>query len=105
MLKIVQKFGGTSVGSISRIKQICKLIKKEYEQNNKVIVVSSAMSGETNKLVKLSENFDISSNKYEYDMIVSTGEQISIALISMALQEINISSTIWSCPIIPSLLR
>ena len=105
MLKIVQKFGGTSVGSISRIKQICKLIKKEYEQNNKVIVVSSAMSGETNKLVKLSENFDISSNKYAYDMIVSTGEQISIALISMALQEINIPSKPllgWQIPILCS---
>ena len=70
MLKIVQKYGGTSVGSISKIKDICRLIKKEYSEGNQVVVVSSAMSGETNRLVKLAENFDVPSNKYEYDMIV-----------------------------------
>jgi len=105
MLKIVQKFGGTSVGNISKIKEICKLIKKEYISGNQVVVVSSAMSGETNKLVKLAENFNISSCKYEYDMIVSTGEQISIALISMALKEMNINSKPllgWQIPILCS---
>tara|TARA_B100000686_G_scaffold354686_1_gene466402 strand:+ start:2007 stop:3233 length:1227 start_codon:yes stop_codon:yes gene_type:complete len=105
MLKIVQKFGGTSVGTISKIKEICKLIKKEYINGNQVVVVSSAMSGETNKLVKLAENFDISSYKYEYDMIVSTGEQISIALISMTLKEMNINSKPllgWQIPILCS---
>ncbi len=105
MLKIVQKFGGTSVGSISKIKQICKLIAKEYKNNNQVVVVSSAMSGETNKLVSLAENFNITSNKYEYDMIVSTGEQISISLISMALKEMNIPAKPllgWQVPILCS---
>jgi len=105
MLKIVQKYGGTSVGSISKIKAICKLIKKEYIKGNQVIVVSSAMSGETNKLINLAENFDTSIGKYEYDMIVSTGEQISIALICMALKEMNINSKPllgWQIPILCS---
>ena len=105
MQRIVQKFGGTSVGSISKIKKVCELIKKEFESGNQVVVVSSAMSGETNKLVDLAENFDVTNNKKEYDMIVSTGEQISIALISMALKEIGILAKPllgWQVPIIGS---
>ena len=105
MQRIVQKFGGTSVGSISKIIKACELIKKEFENGNQVVVVSSAMSGETNKLLNLAENFDASTNKKEYDMIVSTGEQISIALIAMALKRIGISAKPllgWQVPIIGS---
>jgi aspartate kinase len=105
MQRIVQKFGGTSVGSISKIIKACELIQKEFENGNQVVVVSSAMSGETNKLVNLAENFDVSINKKEYDMIVSTGEQISIALIAMALKRIGISAKPllgWQVPIIGS---
>ena len=105
MQRIVQKFGGTSVGSISKIIKACKLIKKEFENGNQVVVVSSAMSGETNKLLNLAENFDSSTNKKEYDMIVSTGEQISIALIAMALKSIGINAKPllgWQVPIIGS---
>jgi len=105
MQRIVQKFGGTSVGNISKIKKVCELIKKEFENGNQVVVVSSAMSGETNKLVDLAENFDVTNNKTEYDMILSTGEQISIALISMALKEIGIHAKPllgWQVPIIGS---
>ena len=105
MQRIVQKFGGTSVGSISKIIKACELIKKEFENGNQVVVVSSAMSGETNKLLNLAENFDASTNKKEYDMIVSTGEQISIALIAMALKSIGISAKPllgWQVPIIGS---
>ena len=105
MQRIVQKFGGTSVGSISKIIKACKLIKKEFENGNQVVVVSSAMSGETNKLLNLAENFDASTNKKEYDMIVSTGEQISIALIAMALKSIGINAKPllgWQVPIIGS---
>ena len=103
MQRIVQKFGGTSVGSISKIIKACELIEKEIKNGNQVIVVSSAMSGETNKLVGLAENFDISKNKLEYDMIVSTGEQVSIALISMALRKIGIAARPllgWQVPIL-----
>ena len=102
MQRIVQKFGGTSIGSINKIKNVCSLIKKEFDIGNQVVVVSSAMSGETNKLVDLAENFDITTNKNEYDMIVSTGEQISIALISMALKELGITGRPllgWQVPI------
>ena len=102
MQKIVQKFGGTSVGTIDRIRNICSLINKEIKNGNQVTVVSSAMSGETNKLVSLAENFDINKNKLEFDMIVSTGEQISIALISMALKEIGLKGKPllgWQIPI------
>jgi len=105
MQRIVQKFGGTSVGSISKIIKACKLIKKEFENGNQVVVVSSAMSGETNKLLNLAENFDASTNKKEYDMIVSTGEQISIALIAMALKSMGINAKPllgWQVPIIGS---
>ena len=102
MQKIVQKFGGTSVGTIDRIRNVCSLISKEINNGNQVAVVSSAMSGETNKLVSLAENFDINNNKLEFDMIVSTGEQISIALISMALKEIGLKGKPllgWQIPI------
>ena len=102
MQRIVQKFGGTSIGSINKIKNVCSLIKKEFDIGNQIVVVSSAMSGETNKLVDLAENFDIATNKNEYDMIVSTGEQISIALISMALKELGIAARPllgWQVPI------
>ena len=102
MQKIVQKFGGTSVGTIDRIRNVCSLINKEIKNGNQVAVVSSAMSGETNKLVSLAENFDINKNKLEFDMIVSTGEQISIALISMALKEIGLRGKPllgWQIPI------
>lgn len=102
MKRIVQKFGGTSVGSIDKIKNVCSLIKKEFSIGNQVVVVSSAMSGETNKLLNLAENFDVTKNKIEYDMILSTGEQVSIALISMALKELDISSRPllgWQVPI------
>ena len=102
MQKIVQKFGGTSVGTIDRIRNVCSLINKEIKNGNQVTVVSSAMSGETNKLISLAENFDINKNKLEFDMIVSTGEQISIALISMALKEIGLKGKPllgWQIPI------
>ena len=105
MQRIVQKFGGTSVRSINKIKKACDLIKKEFNNGNQVVVVSSAMAGETNKLVDLAENFDVSLNKREYDMIVSTGEQVSIALISMALKDIGITARPllgWQVPIICS---
>ncbi len=103
MQKIVQKFGGTSVGTIEKIKHVCSIINKEIKNGNQVTVVSSAMSGETNKLLSLAENFDIQNNKLESDMIVSTGEQIAISLISMALKEIGLKGRPllgWQIPII-----
>ena len=105
MQKIVQKFGGTSVGSIDKIRHVCSLIHKEISNGNQVAVVSSAMSGETNKLLALTESFETQNNKLESDMIVSTGEQIAISLISMALKEVGLKGKPllgWQIPIIGS---
>ena len=92
---VVLKFGGTSVGSIDRIKTVAKIISDHVSSKKKVIVVSSAMSGVTNDLInktkKISNNFSSS----EYDVLVSSGEQISCALISGRLNHIGIKSRSW----------
>ena len=92
---IVLKFGGTSVGSIDRIKKAVSIIQRYIKKKYKVIVVSSAMSGVTNDLIrksqKLSKNFSAS----EYDVLVSSGEQISCALISGRLTHLGYNSRSW----------
>ncbi|MFT5702969.1 MAG: aspartate kinase, partial [Rickettsiales bacterium] len=85
---IVQKFGGTSVGSIDRIKQVALKVKKEIDLGNKVVVVVSAMSGVTNQLVDYCNQVsDLQSNQSlaEYDSIVSTGEQVTSGLLTLHL--------------------
>ena len=74
---VVLKFGGTSVGSVERIKNIVKIVISYIKKRYKVIVVSSAMSGETNKLVKLTKEISNNFTPSEYDSIVATGEQVS----------------------------
>ena len=64
---VVLKFGGTSVGTIKKIKKVADIIENYKRKNYKVIAVSSAMSGDTNKLIQLAENFEVSSHKYEYE--------------------------------------
>ena len=95
MKRIVVKFGGTSVGSIEKIIKAAKIIKKRHEEGNEVIVVVSAMSGTTNDLIdrskKISENF----NKSELDVLMSSGEQISSALLTGALIEQDIQAKSW----------
>ena len=76
---VVLKFGGTSVGSIKRIKNVSKIVISYLKKRYKVIVVSSAMSGETNKLVKLTKQISNNFISSEYDPIVSAGEQVSCA--------------------------
>ncbi len=92
---VVLKFGGTSVGSINRIKKVADIISRNTKNKKKVIVVSSAMSGVTNELInktrQISNNFDPS----EYDVLVSSGEQMSCALISGRLNHIGIKSRSW----------
>ncbi|BBT17958.1 aspartate kinase [Metapseudomonas otitidis] len=86
MALIVQKFGGTSVGTIERIEQVAEKVKKFRERGDDIVVVVSAMSGETNRLIDLAKQ--ISDNKpvpRELDVMVSTGEQVTIALLAMAL--------------------
>ena len=75
---VVLKFGGTSVGSIERIKKICKIIVSFTKKKYKVIVVSSAMSGITNDLIKKSKQISKNFSQSEYDVLVSSGEQLSL---------------------------
>ena len=88
MAKKVLKFGGTSVGTIERIMHVAKIIKREHDAGNELIVVVSAMSGKTNELLKqskkISENFD----KRELDVLLASGEQVTSALLAGALIEI-----------------
>ena len=92
---VVLKFGGTSVADVPQIKKIALKVKYEVDQGNKVIVVVSAMSGVTNNLIDLvnqtSKNFSLS----EHDVVLSTGEQITSALLSIALEELSLKARSW----------
>ena len=99
---VVIKFGGTSVGSINRIKKVAEIITKYKKNKFKVVVVSSAMSGVTNDLVKKSEKISDDFDKTEYDTLVSAGEQISCSLIAGRLNHIGYvskSMMAWQIPI------
>ncbi len=85
MALIVQKFGGTSVGSIERIKNVAQKVINEVKNGNKVIVVVSAMAGETDRLINLAKEIDNVPYERELDVLVSTGEQVSIALLALTL--------------------
>ena len=88
---IVQKFGGTSVGSEERIASVAQIIQKASIDNS-VIVVVSAMSGETNRLIKLAKSFGENPSKREFDALISTGEKVSAALLAMALHQIGVKA-------------
>ena len=95
MVKKVLKFGGTSVGTIKRIQHVANIIKKECSLGNKVIAVVSAMAGKTNELIKLSSEISEKFSKREFDVLVSTGEQVSCALLSGALIELKVKARSW----------
>ena len=92
---IVQKFGGTSVGSVERIDAVAEIIKKA-SQSNRIVVVVSAMGGETNKLVNLAKNFSDNPDKREFDALVATGETVSSALLAMALHSKGLKAKSYS---------
>ena len=95
MAKKVLKFGGTSVGSIDRIVHAAKIVKKEYDSGNKVIVVVSAMAGTTNNLIAHSESISKKFNKRELDVLLASGEQVTSALIAGALNNLGVKSKSW----------
>ena len=95
MAKKVLKFGGTSVGTIERIQHVAKIIEKEFVADNEVIVIVSAMSGKTNELLKQSNTISVNFNKRELDVLLSSGEQASSALLAGALIELNIKAKSW----------
>ena len=89
MALIVQKYGGTSVGSVDRIKAVAEKIRQFRQDQHDVVVVVSAMSGETNRLLGLAQEISDQNSRRETDVLVSTGEQVTIALLSMALENMG----------------
>jgi aspartate kinase len=89
---IVQKYGGTSVGNLDRIQNVAKRVQKTVENGNSVVVVVSAMSGETNKLIEYAHHFSPNPNERELDILLSSGERVTSALLAIALSQIGISA-------------
>lgn len=92
MALIVQKYGGTSMGSIDRIKNVAKRVKRWHDNGHQVVVVVSAMSGETNRLIDLARQISTQPDPREYDQMVSTGEQVSISLLAMAIKDLGVGA-------------
>jgi aspartate kinase len=95
MARIVQKFGGTSVGDVERIRNVARRVKAEVDAGNQVAVVVSAMSGVTNQLVEYTRQVSSVYDPSEYDVVVSSGEQVTAGLLSLALQELGIAAHSW----------
>ena len=95
MVKKVLKFGGTSVGTIERIQHVANIIQKEQSNGSKIIAVVSAMSGKTNELIKLSKEISDEFDKRELDVLLSSGEQVTCALLSGALLRLKIKTKSW----------
>ena len=95
MTKKVLKFGGTSVGSIQRIVHAAKIVKKEHDSGNKIIVVVSAMAGTTNNLIAHSQSISKKFNKRELDVLLTSGEQVTSALMAGALNDLGVKAKSW----------
>ena len=98
---VVLKFGGTSVGSIERIKKVSEIVKNYVKKRYSVIVVCSAMSGSTNELIKKSKEISNNFSDAEYDVLVSSGEQVSCSLIAGRLVHLGIKSRSWTAWQVP----
>ena len=103
MSLIVQKYGGTSMGSPERIREVAKRVARFAREGHRLVVVPSAMSGETNRLLALARELNPDASPRELDVIASTGEQVTIGLLSIALQALGLkakSYTGWQVPIV-----
>src|ERR1700709_2837306 len=89
MALIVQKYGGTSVGDVDRIRNVARRALATRKAGNEVVVVVSAMSGETNRLLKLTSDLSKAPSQREQDVVVSTGEQVTVGLLALAIQELK----------------
>ncbi|WNB74618.1 aspartate kinase [Methylomonas koyamae] len=98
MALYVYKFGGTSVGSVERIKAVAEKVKTAHDKGDQIVVVVSAMSGETNRLVALAKELQPQPTDRELDVLLSTGEQVTIALLSMALHHIGVEAKSYTGP-------
>ena len=101
MALIVQKYGGTSVGTVDRIQAVAEKVAGFHKRGDQVVVVVSAMSGETNRLIELAKGVSDNPSPREMDVLVSTGEQVTIALLSMALQKQGINARSYTGSQIP----
>ena len=95
MARIVQKYGGTSVADIDRIRAVARRVKAVAEGGNEIAVVVSAIAGATNALVRQAREMSAFHDTREYDVVVSSGEQVTIGLLAMALQDIGIDARSW----------
>ena len=95
MKRLILKFGGTSVGTVEKIKKVANIIKKRHDEDNEIIVVVSAMAGATNDLVKKSDLISNNFDSKELDVLLSSGEQVSCSLLSGALIELGINARSW----------
>ncbi|QSI78549.1 MULTISPECIES: aspartate kinase [Niveibacterium] len=98
MALIVQKYGGTSVGTTERIKNVAKRIARFQKEGHQLVIVVSAMTGETNRLIGLAKDIQASPDPRELDVVVSTGEQVTIGLLSMALMEQGLKARSYTGP-------
>src|SRR4030042_1830217 len=92
MALVVQKYGGTAVGDVDRIRNVARRVLDAKNQGNEVVVVVSAMAGETDKLIRLAQQVAPSPDEREMDVLISTGEQVSIALLTIALKAMGADS-------------
>jgi aspartate kinase len=95
MARIVQKFGGTSVADVHRIRKVAARVKREVDAGNEVAVVVSAMAGTTNQLVDWTRQTSTLHDAREYDTVVASGEQVTAGLLALALQEIGVNARSW----------
>ena len=105
MARIVQKYGGTSVGTVERIRKVAQRIKSTYEEDNEVVVVVSARSGVTNDLIARAKSLNPEPVEREMDMLLAVGEQETIALMAMALHALGVpaeSRTVFTSLLAPS---
>ena len=89
MARIVQKYGGTSVGSIEKIKAVAERVIEAYAQGNQMVVVLSAMAGQTDGLIGMAKEINPDPDARELDVLMSTGEQVSVALFAMAVKSLG----------------
>ena len=96
MALLVYKFGGTSVGSAERIKAVADKVKKAHDLGDQIVVVLSAMSGETNRLIALANQMQAQPTEREMDVLISTGEQVTVALLTMALHDLGCEASSYT---------
>src|SRR6516225_7170677 len=95
MTRIVQKFGGTSLADVERIKNVARRVGGEVDAGNEVAVVVSAMAGVTNQLVDWTRQSSLVHDAREYDVVVSSGEQVTAGLLALALQDLGVEARSW----------